>query len=195
MQTSFYSPQELAELGLASCGKNVLLSRKTSIFRPDQVRLGNHVRIDDFCILSGSITIGNRVHISAYVALYGSEGITIGDYCNISTRTTIFTLSDDYLGNGMVGPMVPLTYRKFDARPVVVEPHVVVGAGSVVLPGTRIGMGAAIGALSLVNASCEPWRVYAGIPARAKKERRRDIILKHQAALEREEAESESQIQ
>ena len=81
---------------------------------------------------------------------------------------------------------VPTRQREF--HPIVHR------AESVVLPGTTIGIGAAVGALSLVNASCEPWRVYAGIPARAKKERRRDIILKHQAALEREEAESDSQI-
>ena len=46
-------------------GENVLISRKASLYSPQTISLGNKVRIDEFCILSGLIEIGNFVHISA----------------------------------------------------------------------------------------------------------------------------------
>ncbi|MBT3210423.1 MAG: acyltransferase, partial [Planctomycetaceae bacterium] len=66
---SFYSMEELQTLGLASFGKDVKISRKASIYNPGQISIGNHVRIDDFCVLSageGGIEIGDYVHIAVY---------------------------------------------------------------------------------------------------------------------------------
>lgn len=48
------------------------------------MEIGNDVRIDDFCILSGNIPIGNFVHIACYTSLIGRGGIWIGDYVGIS---------------------------------------------------------------------------------------------------------------
>ncbi|EAO54015.1 O-acetyltransferase (cell wall biosynthesis) [Bacillus thuringiensis serovar israelensis ATCC 35646] len=62
---SFYSQEELKKIGFLSVGKNVLISKKASIYNPGAISIGNHVRIDDFCILSGKITIGSYSHISA----------------------------------------------------------------------------------------------------------------------------------
>lgn len=70
-QTSFYYEDELRQLGFASLGENVLISRNARFYGISSMRLGNHVRIDDFVILSGNIEIGNYVHVSAYAALYG----------------------------------------------------------------------------------------------------------------------------
>ena len=83
MISNFYSDEELMELGFQSIGKNVSISKKCSIYNSSQMSIGSNVRIDDFCILSGNITIGNYVHISAYTALYGKYGIKIGNYCGI----------------------------------------------------------------------------------------------------------------
>ena len=69
IQTSFYSPEELKEIGFKSVGENVLISRKVSIYSPQKISIGNNVRIDDFCILSGNITLGNYCRIAAYCAL------------------------------------------------------------------------------------------------------------------------------
>ena len=79
MQTSFYSECELQEIGFLSVGKNVLISRKCSIYSPEKISIGNNVRIDDFCILSGSIKLNSNIHISAYCALYGAKGIELMD--------------------------------------------------------------------------------------------------------------------
>jgi galactoside O-acetyltransferase len=53
---------------------------------------------------------------------------------------------------------------------------VIVGAGSVVLPGVTLAEGTAVGAMSLVTRSTEPWSVYHGVPARRQRARHRDML-------------------
>lgn len=74
---NFYNKEELKQIGFKSIGEDVLISKKASIYSPKSIIIGDHVRIDDFTILSGNITIGNYVHISAFVSLYGRFGIEI----------------------------------------------------------------------------------------------------------------------
>ena len=72
-KTSFYSEEEIQEIGFKSVGKDVLISRHISFYSPEKISIGSHVRIDDFCILSGNITIGNYVHIAAGCYLFAGE--------------------------------------------------------------------------------------------------------------------------
>lgn len=159
--TSFYSTEELKELGLKACGSNVLLSRKCSIYSPEDVAIGNNVRIDDFCILSGKITLGNYARLGAYCALYGSGGIWLEDYATLSVRCTVFSATDDYSGDWLVGPMIPDKFTNVMRAPVILHKFVNIGAGSVIMPGVEIQEGAAVGAMSFVRKSLEGWKIYA----------------------------------
>ena len=76
----------------------------------------------------------------------------------------------------MTNPMVPEKYRKVYQAPVILEKHVLVGTGSVILPGVVLGEGSSFGAMSLVNRSAEPWSVNVGIPCRKVKERSRELL-------------------
>lgn len=175
--TSFYKEEELKQLGLKSYGKNVLISRKCSIYSPYNISIGNNVRIDDFCILSGNITLRNYVHISAYCALYGGEsGIEFMDYSGISARGTIYAESDDFSGNSMTNPMLPTEKRNVIKGKVIVEEYVQIGAHSIVMPNVIIRQGCAIGAMSLVNHSLDEWGIYASVPAKRIKERSRKLL-------------------
>lgn len=176
MTTSFYSNEELLELGFKNIGSNVKISRKSSIYTPGEIIIGDNVRIDDFCILSGSITIGSFVHISAYTALYGRYGVVLEDFVTVSGRVLIYSQSDDYSGEFMTNPMVPEEYTNVTGGRVYLKKHSIVAAGSVVFPGITIGEGAAVGAMSLVNKNLDGWFIYAGIPARQIKERKKNII-------------------
>lgn len=183
--TSYYSIEELSSIGFRAYGQDVLLSRKVSIYGAGRISLGSHVRIDDFGILSGKLQLGDHVHIAAYVALYGaSAGIVVADFSGISARCTVYAASDDYLGGGLTGPTIPKQFRCVDEKLVTINRHVVIGAGSVVLPGAEVGEGVTVGALSLVTGSCTPWMVYAGVPARPIKPRRRDIIEAYRRQLQ-----------
>ena len=57
---------------------------------------------------------------------------------------------------------------------VVVGRHVIIGSGSVILPGVTLGDGVAIGALSLVSKDCDPFGVYRG--NRRIGERKNDLL-------------------
>lgn len=105
IKNSFYEESELKQLGFKQIGKNVRISRKASFYGVSKISIGNNVRIDDFCILSGKIDIGNYIHIAAYSALYGGDdGIFLDDFVNISSRVCIYSVSDDYSGNSMTNP-------------------------------------------------------------------------------------------
>ncbi|MBQ7137098.1 MAG: acyltransferase [Bacilli bacterium] len=174
--SSFYSPEELKELGLKKIGCSVLISKKASIYSPSTIELGNNVRIDDFCILSGNIKIGNYVHISAYTALYGKGGIVIGDYCGCSPRCTLFSQTDDFSGEYMIGPLVEDEYTNVITKPIIMEKYSQIGANSVVMPGVTIKEGAVAGALSYVVKELEPWTINVGIPTRKIKERSKQLL-------------------
>jgi len=176
---AFLTSSQILELGFRFCGENVLISEKASIYGASRISLGNHVRIDDFCILSAGeegIMIGNRVHIACYSSIIGRGAITLGDFANISSRVSIYSSSDDYSGVLMTNPTIPEEFKNTDSRPVVIERHAILGCGSVILPGVTIGEGSAVGALSLVKEDCETFGIYAGIPACKKGDRLRGLL-------------------
>lgn len=171
IMSSFYNESELKKLGLGSFGKNVLISRKASIYGGKDIHLGNNVRIDDFCILSGKINIGNYVHISAYTALYGKSGLQIGDFSTISTRSIIFTAIDDFSGEHLISPLVPDELVELKEGKVTLNDFVQLGANTVVMPGVELGEGAATGTFSLVLKSLDSWTINFGIPCKYYKPR------------------------
>lgn len=172
---SFFNEKELSLLNI-KFGKNVKISRKSSIYGND-IEIGDNVRIDDFCILSGKIRLGDYIHIAAYSALYGgSEGIYIYNYANVSSRVSIYAVSDDYSGEAMTNPMVPDKYKNVDNRKVIIKQHVIIGATSVVLPGVVLGEGSAFGSFSFIDKDSEEWSINTGIPAKKIKDRSRECL-------------------
>lgn len=75
----------------------------------------------------------------------------------------------------MTNPTVPEEFRGTVHSDVFLGKHVIVGCASVILPGVRINEGAAIGAMSLVQKSCEAFEIYAGNPARRIKSRSKKL--------------------
>jgi len=176
MITSFYTKKELDLLGLKSYGENVSISNKTSIYDAGNIIIGDNVRIDDFCILSGKITIGSFVHISAYCALYGQKGIEIGNFSGLSSRCTVFSATDDFSGEYMIGPLIADNYRNIIGGLVKISNYVQVGSNSIIMPSVCIAEGAAIGAFSFVKKDVKKWKIYFGIPAKLVKNRSKKLL-------------------
>jgi acetyltransferase-like isoleucine patch superfamily enzyme len=176
MLNSFYSEEELAQIGLNKYGNHVLISRKASIYSPQNISIGNNVRIDDFCILSGDIKIESYVHISAYSALYGKFGIIMEDYTGLSPRCTLFSASDDFSGDYLISPMVPEKYTHITGGSIILKRFTQVGAGSIILPDVTLHEGVAIGAMSLVKKNLDAWSIYAGNPLRFIKQRKKGLL-------------------
>lgn len=174
--SSFYTEKELSEIGLKSFGENVLISRKCSIYAPEKISIGNNVRIDDFCILSGNITLGSNIHISAFCALYGSNGIVMEDYTGMSPRSIIFSATDDFSGEYLIGPIHPAEYTNVKGGVVILQKYVQLGANTIVLPSVIIGEGAVTGAMTFVNKNLTGWGIYTGIPAKLLRKRSNNLL-------------------
>jgi galactoside O-acetyltransferase len=175
----FLSKEELDIIGFATIGKDVLISDKASIYNPKKIKIGSNVRIDDFCIISAGekgIEIGDYVHIACFVSLIGNELIKINDFVGISSKTSIYSSSDDYSGSFLTGPTIPAVFKNVDNRPVIFQSHSIIGSGSIILPGVTIGEGTAVGALSLVIKNLDSWNIYTGVPAKFIKPRKKEML-------------------
>jgi galactoside O-acetyltransferase len=75
----------------------------------------------------------------------------------------------------MSGPTIPKKYLDGPRGPIRIGRHVILGAGTAIMPDLTIGDGCTLGALSLVKQDLDPWGVYAGIPVRRIKERSRRV--------------------
>lgn len=106
------------------------------------------------------MTIGNYVHIAAFVSIAGHEEIHIGDFSGVSNGSRIFSATDDFVDWGFGNPTVPPEYRNVKSGPVIIGKFAMIGANAVILPGVTIGDGVTVGANSVVSCDLEPWGVY-----------------------------------
>lgn len=164
----YYDERTLREFGFKSLGENVRIAKNCTIVGIQNIEIGDNVRIDGYCSIivagKGWLKLGSYIHIGGYCYLGASEGIEIKDFAGLSQGVRLYSRSDDYSGNYMTNPTVPQKYTSIVCGPVIIEKHVIIGSGSVVLPNVTIGEGAAIGALSFVNRSLSAWGMYFGSP-------------------------------
>lgn len=175
---TFYTRKELCALGLRAFGENVYIGRQAVLYHPESLTLGHDVRIDDFTIISGTVTLGNYIHIAHFCGLYGgTAGIEMEDYTGLSSKCSVYATTDDYSGASMTNPMIPQEYEPgaIDA-PVKIQRHAIVGASSLVMPGVTVSEGTALGSMSLCNKTTQPWSIYVGIPAKKIKERSKELL-------------------
>jgi acetyltransferase-like isoleucine patch superfamily enzyme len=176
MRTSFFSDIEVKKIGFKSYGENVLISRKACFYVPEDISLGNNVRIDDFCILTGKINLGSFIHISAYSALYGANGINIEDFSGLSPRVTLFSASDDFSGDFLINPMIPNRFTNVKGGTINIGKYCQIGAHSIVMPGVNIPEGTVVGAMSFVKNNLDSWMIYAGNPLKEIKPRSKKLL-------------------
>lgn len=182
-----FTTDELHEMGFAHIGRDVRISRKMSVHNPGKISIGDFTRIDDFCVISAGeegIEIGSHVHIAVYVSIIGKSRIKVSDFAGLSSRVAVYSSNDDYSGEYLTGPTIDSKYTNITNASVYIGRHVVVGSGSIVLPGVTIGDGACVGALSLINRDCEPFKIYGGVPAKFIKDRSTRLLELERLFLE-----------
>jgi galactoside O-acetyltransferase len=172
-----YTEKELSDMGIRF-GDNVQIHR-TVLFFGKNVQIGSNVRIDCYSLITSDkpVILGDHIHIGAGGHIFGAKGVTIHDYSNISSRCSIFTASDDYTQGYMTNPTVPEEFKRTTSAPVVLEKHVIVGCGSIIMPGVTLGMGAAVGALSFVNKNVPEFHIVGGTPIRTLGIRNKDRLM------------------
>ncbi|WP_081763362.1 acyltransferase [Imhoffiella purpurea] len=174
---AFLSRQDLLAIGFKRVGEDVLVSDKASIYDPGSIVIGNHSRIDDFCVISGNVTIGSNVHIAVFCNVAGGEeGVVFEDFSGLAYGCHVFSQSDDYSGVTLTNPTVPDRYKNESKAPVRIKRHSIVGACSIILPGVTLNEGTAVGGMSMVTKSTDAWSIYFGVPAKRIKSRSRGLL-------------------
>ncbi len=130
------------------------------------LKAGKHCRIDAFVTVTGDVTLGDYCHLSTGSGIWGGAGFKAGNGCVLSPGAKVFTATDDP-DSDMVASFsgCPIPHYSKSA-PVIFGNYVVIGANSIVLPGVVIGHEVQVGALSLVNRQLPGQGIYAGVPAK-----------------------------
>jgi acetyltransferase-like isoleucine patch superfamily enzyme len=174
---AYYTQEELEVFGFKKLGKNVKISIRASIYNHEQIEIGDNSRIDDFCVISGKVTIGRNVHITPQCLIAGGKnGIVLEDFTTIAYGVKIFTQSDDYSGETMTNSTIPKKYKNEYKSRILIKKFSIIGAGSIVMPGITLEEGTSVGANSLILKDTEPWGIYVGSPATRLKERSRNLL-------------------
>lgn len=160
--TEFFATEELRAMGFAAVGANVRISRKSS-FYGIRGTISSHVRVDDFCILKGHVEIGSHVHISAYCSVSGVCGVVkLSDFSTLANRVSIYTASDDYRADALSSSTVPEDLLVTIKGDVILGRAALIGAHSVILPGSIVGDAASVGALCVVHGIIPPGAITVG---------------------------------
>ena len=166
----YYNEGELKAFGFKTLGTNIQIAKNCTIVNLGAISIASNVRIDSYTtIIAGKagIAIGNYVHIGVGCYLAGSHGIVLEDFSGLSQGVKVYSQTDDYVGGVFTNPTVPSEYVKVKTGLVRLEKHVIVGSGSVILPGCTLAQGCSVGALSVIRKSTQAWKVYVGNPAKA----------------------------
>lgn len=108
------------------------------------------------------IIIGDNTRIHG-TCIHAYSKIKIGDNCLIAANTQIF----DGNGHDLSFPDVKNRINTIgDAKPILIEDNVWIGANSIILPGICIGFGSVIASGSVVTKDIPPLCVAGGNPAK-----------------------------
>lgn len=161
-------------------GRDAYIADDVKIKRPELVRIGNHVAIDDYFYCTTQLDIGNYVHISPFVSIIGGKlaKVSIGNFCTLSAGARLIGAGDDMNGQGLVGPLIPDDYRDdVNYTGIIIEDFVSIGTNAIVMPGVRIRQGAVVGAGAFVGRSLSEWSIYAGVQCNKIKDRPKEKML------------------
>lgn len=119
---AFLSAEQLQQMEFKALGVEVLISDKASIYNTEQISIGDHSRIGDFCVVSGRVNIGRNVHIAVFCNVAGgTEGVTLDDSSGLAYGCQVLSQSDDYSGATMTNPTVPSQYKYEKKSPVKIQ--------------------------------------------------------------------------
>ena len=159
-------PESEARQWLGKCGQGVKLFAGCRIANPDKVWVGDKSQIDEgvFLFPGEGIVIGRYVHLAFGSSVSGGGHCVIGDFAGIGAGVRLITGTDLLDGAGLTNPTVPEALRSMKRSFVKIGAHALIYTNSVVLPGVTVGMGAVVGAGSVVHHDLKPWGIYAGSP-------------------------------
>ncbi len=152
-------------------GEGSVLEDGVRAFHPERIWVGEGVYVGHDAFLhgyhAGSIRIEAGAWLGPRVYLHGAGHIHIGREAGIGPGVHILTSQhrptpeDRAAGRAVLD--TPLAFA-----PVAIEDGADVGAGSLILPGVRIGAGAIVGGGAVVTRDVAPGTTVVGNPARSR---------------------------
>lgn len=136
---------------IAHIGENTKVHPTVILRQAERIFIGDNCLINHNNVLqggkkTGKIIIGNHVH------------------CGVNVMMFAFNHSTDKLD-------IPTIDQDYYDGDIIIEDDVWIGAGTVILPGIKIGKGVVIASNSVVNKDVAPFTIVGGVPARLIKER------------------------
>jgi acetyltransferase-like isoleucine patch superfamily enzyme len=118
-----------------------------------------------------ALSVGNQVWVSHYSILDASQGLIIGEGCQIGAWVGIFTHGSEnsirLLGREYVH--IPNIERKGYSRgKVEIGAYTFIGGRSMILPGVKVGKGCLIGAGTVVTKDIPDYSIVIGSPGQIK---------------------------
>lgn len=168
-ERGYVAPDAVIHHAALRRGRHVLVGSRAVIFQWDgggPIELGDDVQVLDGAFLEtgqhGSIRVGagSRIHRGAHLIAY-KQPIVIGGDVGIAQNCAIYSY------NHGIAPDRPISSQPLESKgPVIIEDHVWLGVGAIILDGVRIGTGAVIGAGAVVAQDVPPGGIAVGVPAR-----------------------------
>lgn len=161
--------KRFGRLGAGSC----LVFPPGAIFGEPWIHIGEHTAVGPYVSLSAGmvpgldlgaepvIRIGDRCKIGRGSHIVGHRLIEIGD--DVITGPYVYVTDQNH---GYADPHVPIDRQWPVDDPVRIGAGSWLGAGAIVLPGTRIGRNVVVAAGSVVRGEFADRCVIAGVPAR-----------------------------
>jgi acetyltransferase-like isoleucine patch superfamily enzyme len=147
---------------VSSHGPTRIVKKNGRIEVGDRTRLWPHVKLSVVGPVGGppaELIIGHHSSIGDYTQIHSGRSVKIGNYVLVSWNVNI--LGAYYHGTGG---------EEEQPGDVIIEDHVWIGCGVIILKGVTIGRGSVIAAGAVVTASVPPYSLAAGNPARVIKE-------------------------
>jgi acetyltransferase-like isoleucine patch superfamily enzyme len=181
---------------LRRCGRGVVFGRDLVLRNTHLVSLGDHVVLDDGCVVDGrgagpaGVEIGDRVILGRGVSLQAKIGpIVIGADSDIGMGTVIHSQGGVEIGRAVVmgggcklsggvfqtarspedaagSAMLAREQTRWTKGPIRIGDKCLIGFGTMFLDGVEIGAGSIIGAGSVMHRSVPAYSVAAGVPGR-----------------------------
>lgn len=167
--------------------KSVKIFEHSKLLNENNISISDYSQIDDFVFLNGGskTCIGRFVHIATFSSIMGGGEFFMGDFSGLSAGCRIITGTDDFSGGFLTNSTVPEEFKNVKKSFVHIGKHAIIGSNAIILPGVKVGEGAAVGAGCTIRKSLEPWTVYANIKGELKaiKKRDSDEVLKKESLL------------
>jgi len=158
---------------LMHMGDKVKIGTGVLFTSPESIDIGDHSHIDTNVRIVGRsstrpVRIGKGVHIGSGTIIYGSGGVTIGDYTAVAAGSIIYTARNLPENPSLPGQLISMSHaapkdKQYVVRDeVVIEDYAFIGLNVSILPGVTIGRGSIVNSGAVVAKNVRPYSIFGG---------------------------------